>query len=156
MAESAVDFTRELVRERVDYELIAHRHTETAREEALEIGLAEVGKTIVLATDRGFVRAVLPASARLDLHKVRDVLASGKASARLATEEELAEAYPMFDLGAVPPFGGPPGDRTILDRRLANRESIVVEAGSHEKSVRLWTRDIVRLADAQIADICEG
>jgi Ala-tRNA(Pro) deacylase len=154
MSGTAVEFTRELVRERVDYELIAHRHTETAREEALEVGLAEVGKTIVLATDRGFVRAVVPASERLDLHKVRELLDTRKAT-RLATEEELAMAYPMFELGAVPPFGGPPGDCTILDRRLATRESIVVGAGSHEKSVRLWTRDVVRLSDALIADICE-
>jgi Ala-tRNA(Pro) deacylase len=151
---SAAEFTRELIRERVDYELIPHAHTETARAEALEVGLAEVAKTIVLATDGGFVRTVLPASGRLDLHKVRTLL--GVKALRLATEAELAGAYPMFELGAVPPFGGPTGDRTILDRRLAVKESIVLDAGSHEASVRLRTRDIVRLAEALISDICEG
>jgi len=60
----------------------------------------------------------------------------------------------MFELGAVPPFGGPTGDRAVLDRRLAARESVVLEAGSHERSVRLRTRDLIRLADAPIADIC--
>ncbi len=149
------DFTRELIRERVDYEVIKHRHTETAREEALEVGLSEVAKTIVLATQGGFVRAVLPASERLDLRKVRGVLGGAKGT-RLATEEELAGAYPMFELGAVPPFGGPTGDRTILDRQLADRTSVVLEAGSHEESLRLKTKDIVRLGDAVIADICES
>jgi Ala-tRNA(Pro) deacylase len=151
---STADFTRELIRERVDYEVIKHRHTETARDEALEIGLAEVGKTLVVTTDGGFVRAVVPASERLDLHKLREALGNGK-NTRLATEEELAGAYPMFELGAVPPFGGPSGDRTVIDRRLAVRESLVFEAGSHEESVRLRTRDIVRLGGAVIADICE-
>ena len=150
---SAVDFTRELNRELVDHELIRHRRTETAREEALEVGLAEVGKTIILATDTGFVRVLVPASKRLDLHKLRALLGTGEL--RLANEEELAGAYPMFELGAVPPIGGPPGDRTIIDRRLAIHDSIVVEAGSHEVSVRLQMRDLVRLSNPQIGEICE-
>ncbi len=151
---SAAEFTRELIRERVDYELIPHRRTATARQEALEVGLAEVAKTIVLATDHGFVRVSLPAAERLDLHKVRALLGAGR-DVRLATEAELAGAYPMFELGAVPPFGGPTGDRTIVDRRLAARESIVLDAGDHDTSVRLRTRDIVRLAESMIADVCE-
>jgi prolyl-tRNA editing enzyme YbaK/EbsC (Cys-tRNA(Pro) deacylase) len=36
----------------------------------------------------------------------------------------------MFELGAVPPFGGPAGDRTVVDRRLAEQESVLIEAGS--------------------------
>lgn len=151
---SAVDFTRELNRELVEHELIRHRRTETAREEALEVGLAEVGKTIILATENGFVRALLPASKRLDLHKLRPLL--GVSELRLANEGELAVAYPMFELGAVPPIGGPVGDRTIVDRRLAIHDSIVVEAGSHEVSVRLQMRDLVRLSNAQIGEICEN
>jgi len=154
MAVSAVDFTRELNRERLDHELIRHRPTETARGEALEVGLAEVGKTVVLATGTGFVRVLVPAANRLDLHKLRALLGGGDTT-RLANEQELAGAYPMFELGAVPPIGGPPGDRTIIDRRLATRDSVVVEAGSHELSVRLQIRDVVRLSSAQIADICE-
>jgi Ala-tRNA(Pro) deacylase len=150
---SATEFTRALISHNVDHELIPHRHTGTAREEALEVGLAEVAKTIVVSTRGGLVRAVLPAPDRLDLTKLRHTLEVSEA--RLATEEELADAYPMFELGAVPPFGGPSGDRTILDRRLATRDSLVFDAGSHERSVRLKTRDLVRLAHALIADICE-
>lgn len=150
---SATEFTRELNRHRVDYELIAHPHTESAVEEALAVGLAEVGKTIVVSTKGGFVRAVLPAPQRLDLHKLRTAL--GVHEARLATEGELADLYPMFELGAVPPFGGPSTDRTIIDRQLARRDSVVLDAGSHERSVRLKTRDLLRLSEALIADICQ-
>ncbi len=147
------EFTRELVRQHVEHELIPHRPTTTAREEALEVGLAEVGKTIVLHTPSGYVRAVLPATHRLDLHKVR--LALREPETRLASETELATAYPMFELGAVPPFGGPADDRALVDRQLATRDTVVLEAGSHRRSVRLQTRDIVRLAEALIADICD-
>ena len=46
--------------------------------------------------------AVLPASERIDLRKVRELLEGGK-SIHLASEDELARDYPDFELGAVPP-----------------------------------------------------
>lgn len=150
---SATEFTRTLVREGIEHELIPHPYVGTARDEALEVGLAEVAKTIVVAGPNGFVRTILPAGERLDLHRLAQVLGTGR-ELRLASEEELADAYPMFELGAIPPFAGP-CDRTVVDRRLAGRDWIVIDAGSHERSVRLRTRDVVRLAAAQIADICE-
>lgn len=148
---TATDLTRELTRHAIAYERIPHPRTESARDEALEVGLAEVAKTIVVVAPRGRVRAVLPAGARLDLAKLSAVVGS---ELRLASEGELAEAYPMFELGAVPPLGGPSGERTVLDRRLALRDTIVIEAGSHEESLRLRTRDVVCLAEAMVADIC--
>ena len=151
---TAKELIGELAKSELEYEVIPHSPTMTAGEEAVTIGVprADVAKTLVLVTDNGHVRAVVPASERLDLHKVREVLGSGKTT-RLATEAELAEAYPMFELGAVPPFGGTTGDRTIVDRRLADQESVVVEAGSHTESLRMRTRDLIAITRAQIADI---
>jgi Ala-tRNA(Pro) deacylase len=139
----------------VDYELIAHRHTERASDEANATGTPaeEVGKTVILVGDHGFVRAVIPASERLDLHKLKPLPGCGH-GLRLATEEELSGAYPMFELGAVPPFGGPSGDAAVVDHRLALRDTITVDAGTHDRSIRLATEDLIRVAEAQIADIC--
>ena len=144
---------QELDRAGIDFDLIEHRRTETAGAEALAIGVApqEVAKTIVLVSGERFVRAVVPASTRLDLHKVRELL--GDNQARLASEEELVSAYPMYELGAVPPFGVPAGDRVLLDRRLAKLDSVVLEAGSHSKSVRLKTTDLLTLSGAEVEDI---
>jgi len=55
----------------------------------------------------------------------------------------------------VPPFGGAHDDAVVVDRRLAERESVVLEAGSHDESVRLATADLVRVTKARVADICE-
>jgi prolyl-tRNA editing enzyme YbaK/EbsC (Cys-tRNA(Pro) deacylase) len=41
----------------------------------------------------------------------------------------------------------------IVDERLAGRDSVVLEAGSHQKSVRLKVGDLVRLTRAEVADI---
>ncbi len=139
----------------VNYELIEHPRTETATAEANALGVSsdEVAKTVVLVTPAGHVRAVLPASQRLDLHRVRELLGEGKA-VHLASEEELAQAYPMFELGAVPPLGGP-SDPVLVDRCTADRESVIVEAGSHRESLLLKTADLITLTDAKVAEICE-
>ncbi len=95
------DFMRDFAGRELGYEPITHRQTMTAGDEAIAIGVSatEVAKTVVLSTATGRVRAVLSACDRLDLHKVRDLLGDGT-SIRLASEEELEEAYPMFELGA--------------------------------------------------------
>jgi Ala-tRNA(Pro) deacylase len=148
------DVTSFLEQSGVDFDVLEHAHTERATDEAeaLDVALEEVAKTLVLASPSGNVRAVLPASERVDLHKVAAVLGVGGKKVHLASEDELARNYSGFELGAVPPFGGPE-DRVIVDERLSARDSVVLEAGSHETSVRLKAADLVRLTKAQVADI---
>jgi Ala-tRNA(Pro) deacylase len=138
----------------VAFEALPHGRIESAGEEAriLDVGPEEVAKTIVVHTGDGYVRAVIPASERLDLRKLRASLGADKET-RLATEPELAAAYPEFELGAVPPFGGPAGDRVVVDARLAERESVVLEAGEHDESVRLAVPDLVRITRAEVLDV---
>jgi Ala-tRNA(Pro) deacylase len=147
---------QELERRGLEYQLLPHDRTQTARAEAKAVGIpaSDVAKTVVLTTENGYVRAVVPASDRLDLAKTRELL--DDRLSRLATEEELGAAYPTFELGAVPPFGGPSGDRVIVDRALAELDEVVLEAGSHDQSVKLRTLDLVTLAAAEVADISAG
>ena len=60
----------------VRYDVVSHRPTQTAREEAraLHVSPSRVAKTVVLVTPHAIVRAVLPASKRVDLHKIRHLL----------------------------------------------------------------------------------
>jgi Ala-tRNA(Pro) deacylase len=140
----------------VDFDVLDHERTERAADEAtaLGIGAEDVGKTLVLVAPNGNVRAVLAASERIDLHKVAAVVGVGGKKVRLASEDDLTRDYPDFELGAVPPFGGRE-DQVIVDERLAARDSVVLEAGSHDRSVRLKAADLVRVTKAQVADICE-
>ena len=139
----------------IAYELIDHPRTTTAAAEAHVLGLdsREVAKTVVLSTPDGFLRAALPASERLDLGKVRALL--GTKDVQLATEVVLAGAYPDFELGAVPPLTGGDGDRVLMDRRLCENEWVVLEAGTHEQSLRLRATDLVQLSDARVVDLSQ-
>jgi Ala-tRNA(Pro) deacylase len=149
------DLTTMLDEAAVDYELLPHARTETAAAEAEVLGVTpgEVAKTLVLSTPSGHVRAVLSASDRIDLRKVREHVEGGK-RIHLAPEEELERDYPDFELGAVPPFGGA-DERVLVDSRLAERESVVLEAGSHEQSIRLRTADLLDLTRAEVVDISQ-
>ena len=144
---------RRLEDAQVAHELLAHERTFSAEAEAHALGVDahEVAKTVVLTTPEGFVRAVLPADERVDLAKVRAVL--GADDVGIASEDVLVGAYPEFELGAVPPLGGSAGDRVLVDRRLCEVASVVIEAGTHEQSLRLRTTDLLAVADARLVDI---
>jgi Ala-tRNA(Pro) deacylase len=144
---------KQLAEASIAYEVIEHPRTTTAVAEARVLGLDahEVAKTVVVTTPDGFVRAVLPASDRVDFGKLREIL--GTKDVELATEAVLAGAYPEFELGAVPPLTGGDGDRVLVDRRLCEHEWIVLEAGTHEQSLRLRTSDVVELTDARVVDL---
>lgn len=145
----------ELERASIAYELVEHARTTTAAAEARVLGLGahEVAQTVVLTTPEGFVRAALPASYRIDLGKLREIL--GAEDVELATEAILVGAYPEFELGAVPPLTGGDGDRVLMDRRLCENEWVVVEAGTHEQSLRLRMSDLVALTDARLVDLSQ-
>jgi Ala-tRNA(Pro) deacylase len=148
-ADALIDVLR---REHVSYELIPHHHSETALAEASTLGIDphQVAKTLILSTPFGFVRAVIAASDRLDLEKAR--LTLNTPDIELASETTLVGAYPEFELGAVPPMGGP-YDRVIVDRRLFDSTFIVLEAGTHDESIRLRTGDLLSIAEAEVADL---
>ena len=118
----------------VAYELLEHPRTDRAAAEAEALGLPlhEVAKTIVVATPEGNVRVVLPASERLDVHKLRDFVGGGKET-HLLTEEDMVREYPQFELGAVPPIGGPEGSRD--PRPQACRSRHVRDRGGRARSV---------------------
>ena len=152
---ASVALMRSLREQGISFEPLRHPRTQTAIDEArvLHASADRVGKTIVVHTPDGRVRVLIPASERLSMSKLRDAIGSDEV--RFATEEELGDAYPAFELGAVPPFGGPEGDRIVTDRRVARLESVIVEAGSHSDSLRIATADLIKITNAIVADVTE-
>ena len=145
--------TQALDRAGVAYEVLEHERTDRAADEAAALGLdpREVAKTIVVTTGDENYRVLLPASERIDMHKLRDLLEAGK-ELHLLSEEALDADYAEFELGAVPPLGGR-DDETIVDRTLAGLDRIVFEAGSHDRSVRVATAELLSATGARVADV---
>src|ERR687896_590804 len=91
--------TEFLERHGVPYEVVEHERTQTAAAEARAAGMppADVAKTVVLRDQGGVRLAVIPASHRLDLHKVKGEL--GSKGLRLVTEQEMAGGFADFEGG---------------------------------------------------------
>jgi Ala-tRNA(Pro) deacylase len=154
---ATTDLTRILDDAEVSYEVLPHAHTETALAEAKALGVSpsDVAKTLVVKVPGGYARAVLPASARLDLQKMREIHGAGRHKVHLATEEDLRRDYPEFELGAVPPIGGRK-DPVVIDPNVAEQETVVIEAGSHDESLRIAAADLLEITGAAVTDISEN
>jgi Ala-tRNA(Pro) deacylase len=148
--------TRFLDERGIAYETVEHEQTFSSAEEAEAAGVApdHAAKTMLLRDGDEYRMAVIPASHRLDLHKVREVLAaSGKL--RLATEEEMGADFEAFEVGALPPFGPLVPAPEVVDRRLLEHERVLCTGGDHRHSVLVDPNEIVRVADGKLADVCE-
>ena len=91
---------RAYLRERgVPFDVFIHPRVLTGIAEARAIGVdaGEVLKTLVVDTVRGQALLVLPASRRIDMHRVREAVADPHA--RLATEAEILRDYPASSPG---------------------------------------------------------
>jgi Ala-tRNA(Pro) deacylase len=138
----------------LEFEILPHRRTMTAAAEARALGVLPQGvaKTVIARDEEGVhVRAVVAASSHLNSSKLAKAVSA--TTVVLLTEAELVSAYPQFELGAVPPFGGPAGDRVVVDRGLMEHDHVVFDGGVHETSLRMRTEDLITVAEAQTADI---
>ncbi len=148
--------TRYLEEQGVSYEVVEHEATATAADDARAAGLAadDAAKTVVLRDGDNDRLVVIPASQRLDLHKVRELLGASK-SLRLATEDEIGTDFGGFEVGAVPPFGPLVNAPEVIDNRVLDHERILCAGGDHRHGVLIDPNDLVQLTQAQVADVCE-
>jgi Ala-tRNA(Pro) deacylase len=138
----------------VAYEVVEHGERFTAAAEARAAGMEphNAAKSLLLRDDDGYELVVIPASERLDLKKVRQALGR---ELRLATEQEMEADFAQFELGALPPVGPMLPAPEVVDRRLLEHDRVLCNAGDHRHSVLVDPRELVRVADAQLADVCQ-
>ena len=152
-AEAIVEFLKS---EGVNYELIEHEPTMSGADEARTMHESpdQVAKTIVLHDGSAYVIAAIPASQRLDLHRLRELLGATR-QLRLASEDEIARDFPTLEVGAVPPVGPMVPAAEVIDSALLEQPRILCPAGDHRHSVLVDPRDVVRITGASTAYICQ-
>ena len=139
----------------IAHDVVEHRETFSAIEEARAAREEprHTAKTLVLHDRGGWRIAVVPANRRLDMDRARRLL-GGTAHLRLATESEMRERFPLFDVGALPPVGPMLPLPEVVDVRLLYRERVLCAGGDHQHGVRLDPRDLVRIAEPRVGDVC--
>jgi Ala-tRNA(Pro) deacylase len=102
-----------------------------------------VAKVVVVMADDRPVELVLPASRRVVLERVRDLLDARHV--RLATEEEMAGCFPDAEPGAIPALRHWPSVEVLMDSTMTVAGDIVLQAGTHADAVRLRFADWYRI-----------
>ena len=143
----------ELTHEGIRPEVLPHREVYTAQERAAVCHIPGrfLAKVVVVRDGEWHALAVLPATARLDLVKLREL--TGRPGLSLATETEMADLFPDCDVGAMPPVGHLYGLHVYLDRALADQPDIVFEAGTHREEVRIPMREYLRIERPSIVSL---
>jgi Ala-tRNA(Pro) deacylase len=155
--ERGVELVRQFLQEvGIDHDVVEHQPTYSAVQEARAAHEEprHTAKTLLLHDRDGWRLAVIPANRRLDLVKARRLL-GGTAHLRLATEEEMRQVFPAFDVGALPPVGPQLPLPEAVDVRLIYRDRVLCAGGDHRHAVRLDPRDLVRISEPRVGDLCE-
>ncbi|MBN1857908.1 YbaK/EbsC family protein [Candidatus Bipolaricaulota bacterium] len=133
------------------YVVIQHSPGYSAQEVAAyaHIPGKELAKTVMVKLDGKMAMAVVPASHRVDLDRLRE--AAGASEITLSSEAEFRGLFPNCDLGAMPPFGNLWSMPVYVSAALAEDLEIAFSAGSHSEVVRLSYEDYGRLVEPTVA-----
>jgi Ala-tRNA(Pro) deacylase len=119
------------------YEVCAHEHSRSSAETArtAHVPPHQLAKSVIVEDDVGFVMAVLPADRSVKLGPLSRIL--DRKQLRLAEETRITTLFADCDRGAVPAVGMAWGIETIVDDELEASEVVYIEAGDHERLLRM-------------------
>ncbi len=143
-----IDFLNE---SKVRYEILHHPEAVTAQRiaQAEHVKARHHAKVVMIKAGDQHLMAVLPADHRIDLDKIKK--ATGQA-ASLDAEQEFKPLFPDCAVGAMPPFGNLYGLPTYVDKRLAQEDYIVFEAGTHTDAIKLRYYDYEKIVQPRVED----
>jgi len=137
----------------IEYELIHHREDFYASRTAADTHTSprEFAKAVVVHVDGGYAIALLPATHYLA--PVRLARSIGAGEVRLASEAEMKDRMPLFEIGAAPPFPSLCGLRVYASPLLAQQEHITFNAGTHRDALRMTWADYDRLVKPEVVHL---
>jgi len=149
-----------LDRNSIRYTVISHSVAYTAQ------GIAalthtpgkELAKTVMVMVDGRLAMAVVPASLRVDLYRLKKYLEAE--TVELASENEFRDHFADCETGSMPPFGNLYGMDVFVDQTLAENlakdREIAFNAGSHRELVRMRFTDFRDLVKPAIIPLAAG
>lgn len=136
---------------KIKYVKISHSMAFTAQEIAASAHIPgmEMAKTVIVKIDGKPAMAVLPASRRVDLERLREI--AGAKNVEITNEYDFKSRFPDCEVGAMPPFGHLYDMDVYVDDSLTQDEEIVFNAGLHTELVRMKFNDFRKLEHPKLA-----
>lgn len=144
-----------LDKHKVAFDLIHHRRDYCAQETAADTHTPgkDFAKTVIVFVDESYCMCVLPATARVDLEKLKAELGARKIN--LATEDEIDTICPECEVGAMPPFGALYNLPVYISHQLKDEDMITFNAGTHEDAIRMRYQNLETLVGPLVCDFTE-
>lgn len=145
--------TDHLEQQGIRFRVLPHARATSAMGEALALGVDadEVAKAVVLDTEDGHALAIVPASRRVDVDLVREVL--GEDHVHLASEHEVAADFPEYELGALPPLPSLLHVPVVIDPLVLAHRQVTFAAGTQRESIQTDADEVFTGASVTIAPI---
>lgn len=137
----------------VDYQLYVEDDAEAVPGEAPHAGTdaEERIRSVVLDIRTGHALAVVPASATVDVERVKEALNTRHVS--LATREEVERDYPEYEPEGLPPIASLVHTPLVVDPHVLEQEMVVFPAGSPRHLIRARAADVFRDSNLIVAAI---
>ncbi|NOQ80468.1 MAG: deacylase [Gammaproteobacteria bacterium] len=134
------------------YVSINHSRAYTAQEiaESAHVSGNDFAKVVMLKADEEMVMAVLPATDKVELKLLRQVL--GVRNVIFADENDFQDHFPGCEVGAMPPFGNLYGIRVILAQTLCSSTSISFNSGVHTEVIQMDYDNYIKMVNPEIMD----
>lgn len=144
-----------LEKNKVAYEAVKHKTVYTAFDMAktLKSRMEDIAKVILVKVDKAYVLVVLPGSRMLNIKKLAKALKAKKVS---VAQEGIMKKLFKVEPGAMTPFGTLYKIPVYFDKALAKTKKVVARGGTFQDSVRIKTKDLIKLAQAKLADVGEA
>lgn len=140
----------------VNYRLhVVNGPTMTAQDAAtqLHVPLETIIKSILFTDEKQTpILAILTGDKRADRKKLASVVGASKV--RIGTPEATKE-FAGFEVGVMPPVAHKNRIMTVIDQKVMSFNRVYGGSGTTEALMEIDPRDIARLTDAKVADICE-
>ena len=131
---------------KIAYEVVEHPHTDSAMRaaEAAHVPGDQVAKTVLLGDDDSYLLAVIPATHRLELDRLNQMMAR---SLEILPEEEIDATFSDCERGAIPALGEPYGVDVVVDPALTQQTEVYFESGDHEHLIHVHGEDFRSLME---------
>lgn len=136
----------------IQYQVIRHSRSFTARETAHVANLSAESLTKVVVTKAGkrLMMILVPADSVILTTQLASELTVPHIT--IVPEEELVNLFPQCEVGAMPPFGHLYGMDVYIAKELFHRFEITFNGGSHTELIRMNTVDFCNLTYAQMIE----
>jgi Cys-tRNA(Pro) deacylase len=131
-------------------------HTATVSEAAAALGVDAglIIKSLVFMAGDEPVLVVNNGLARVDRRKLAACLGMNRKRVKFATARQALETT-GYVVGSMPPFGHRQTLRTVVDTATAEQQTLYGGGGSIDAMMRLSSSELLRVTDAEVADISE-